>query len=118
MNYEILPNGNLKISTEDQGDLDDLLLARLRGVDDTHLWTLILDITNEDGNGRFAVLAPEDIGALTEAPIIADAWDVTDDGRKVLLPESRVWWFPDYAVTDAAGVLATKGAVVFAEAHE
>ncbi len=42
-------------------------------------------------NCEFEFILPEDIGALTDAPIISDG--------------ENVWWFPDYMITDPWALL-------------
>ena len=44
------------------------------------------------------MVPPEDIGALTAAPILSDEIVRDDDGR--LTAAGRVYWYPDYAVRD------------------
>lgn len=61
---------------------------------------------------------PEWIGALTDAPIFTDALDYPDHGDPQLFPESRVWWFPSYAVIDPWQELADNGFVRFDAASE
>jgi hypothetical protein len=44
------------------------------------------------------MVPPEDIGALTAAPILSDEIVRDDNGRVV--EAGRVYWYPDYAVRD------------------
>lgn len=63
---------------------------------------------------------PSDIpGALTDAPILVDSDDVfrPDNGEVVMPINAKVFWFPNYAVTDPWEVLARTGTVEFAQAE-
>lgn len=44
------------------------------------------------------MVPPEDIGALTAAPILSDDIVRDDEGR--VAEAGRVYWYPDYAVRD------------------
>jgi len=44
------------------------------------------------------MVPPEDIGALTAAPILTDDISRDDEGR--VTDVGRVFWYPDYAVRD------------------
>ena len=44
------------------------------------------------------MVPPEDIGALTAAPILSDEIVRDDDGR--VTEAGRVYWYPDYQVRD------------------
>jgi hypothetical protein len=44
------------------------------------------------------MVPPEDIGALTAAPILSDEIVRDDDGR--VTEAGRVYWYPDYQVKD------------------
>lgn len=58
----------------------------------------------------FRWVRPEQIGALTDAPIIGKGVGV-DRGL-------RVWWFPNYQVTSPQEVVARQGSVYFTAAPE
>ncbi len=57
---------------------------------------------------------PEDIGALTDAPILAEVLEVDEDGKPVEI--ARVWWFPQYELRNPWEDLARTGRVEFTEA--
>jgi hypothetical protein len=44
------------------------------------------------------MVPPEDLGALTAAPILSD--EITRDDQGRLTEAGRVYWYPDYAVRD------------------
>lgn len=62
------------------------------------------------GNG-LEWLQPEEIGALTSAPIIADDVQHDDDGK--VIDVGRVWWFPNYQIEDFTETLIRDGMVTF-----
>lgn len=111
MKYEITPNGNLLISSEPE---DAEMLAHLKDInqgDDVTFLADLLDQTGWSGNGQLNTVRPEDIGALTDAPILSDDVTIEDDGHATV--NGRVWWFPNYMITNFADVLIEKGQVVF-----
>lgn len=66
----------------------------------------------------YEFIEPEDIGALTSAPILVDCDHLAypDNGDRVVIEGARIFWFPNYAVTDPWEVLKNTGRVVFTEA--
>lgn len=70
---------------------------------------------------KYEFVRPEEIGALTDAPILCNAddceWSEDGDGR-TFQPAARIYWFPDYAVRDPWQELATRGRVEFTKAGE
>ena len=70
---------------------------------------------------RFVFVDPAWIGAMTDAPILVpqDGVDFPDDADHwIVLPDARVFWFPNYMVEDPWETLRTKGVVRFPEAME
>lgn len=59
----------------------------------------ILDAARYLGNGWWDI-PPEDIGALTDSPIIGYDCDINDDGQIVLHDDSKIYWYPSYMVKD------------------
>jgi hypothetical protein len=57
------------------------------------------------------MVPPEDIGALTAAPILSDEIVRDDEGR--LTAAGRVYWYPDYAVRDEIEELRSHLMLVF-----
>jgi len=115
MNFEILPNGNLKITStkEDRPYLEDMLDTC---TDTDHgFMAELLEYTGWASNGRLHQVAAESIGALTDAPILTDEMDFSDEA---FVPTGRIWWFPDYAVVSFAQELIRKGEVAFAAAPQ
>lgn len=62
-------------------------------------------------------LAPQDIGALTDAPLLSNCAVMEDDGTYTIHDdcgfECGVFWFPDYAVCDPLEKLRDGGKVFF-----
>lgn len=59
---------------------------------------------------------PEDVpGALTDAPILVESDGIAypDNGEVIVLPLAKVFWFPNYAITDPWEVLKNTGRVEF-----
>jgi hypothetical protein len=54
---------------------------------------------------------PEDVGALTNSPIISDVAEYNDQGE--LISCDYLWWFPNYQVTDLIKELFKTGKLVF-----
>jgi hypothetical protein len=57
------------------------------------------------------MVPPEDIGALTAAPILSDEIGRDEDGRVV--EAGRVYWYPDYQVRDEIEELRVHMKLVF-----
>lgn len=63
-------------------------------------------------------LRPEEIGALTDAPILGDCDTIErNENGELTATGGPVWWFPDYAVRDPWDELKNSGRVTFAEAN-
>lgn len=80
---------------------------------ETILWELLEDLWT---NGQLDSVQPEEIAALTDAPIYCD-WKETDD-HGTLENIGRVYWFERYQIEDPAEELAKYGEVVFPGAPE
>jgi hypothetical protein len=115
MEYEILPNGNLKFTlTEDLRAEYAEKRAEEFGAADCD----IIEIFAEElcGNCDLDNIRPEDVGALTDSPIIAEGVEYDPGGT--IGRVGNVWWFPNYQVTDPAEVLVETGEVIFTAAPE
>lgn len=111
MKYEITPNGNLLFTSEpDDAEMLAELKERHEGVDVAFLDDL-LEKAGWSTNGHLQSILPEDVGALTDSPIVTDDMSFVRDGEHVV--NGRVWWFPDYQVKNFADVLIEKGSVLF-----
>lgn len=67
-------------------------------------------------NGVLEWVRPEEIGALTSAPILGE--DVERDDRGKLLSVGRVWWFENYQVHDPFEVMKEHQGVFFSPAPD
>ena len=70
---------------------------------------------------RLTFIPPENIGALTDAPILTDDPDWSDETAAAgnipaVHSESLVWWYPNYMVSDPWESLRNHGRVVFSAA--
>lgn len=111
----ITPNGHLKFSLDPEDrDQIELMLERHGGNDKAFL-TDMLDHFGFAGNGRLYPINPEDVGALTDAPILSDDVAYADDGKPIVM--GNVWWYPSYECFNFAEELATAGEVIFSKAH-
>jgi hypothetical protein len=105
MKHTVLPNGNLEFSLDQEDDKEEILSWPLDEVG-----YRLLEACNLIGNGWDPV-APEWIGALTDAPIITDGATCEDDGAWIVY--GRVWWFPNYMVESPYETLCRTGRVIF-----
>ncbi len=61
--------------------------------------------------GRWEMVPPEAIGALTAAPILSDEIVRDDEGR--VTEAGRVYWYPDYQVSDEIEEIRQKLVLLF-----
>jgi hypothetical protein len=103
-------SGNLKI-VAGKGDFERLreIRERVEGNDLAYLDELL------DGT-RYQPIRPEDVGALTNAPMFTDDFEIKDDGTRIV--HGSVWWFPNYQVENFADTLIKEGSVVFTHAGD
>lgn len=62
-------------------------------------------------NGQYYVFSGDQLGHMTEAPMIVDEAEIDDDG--VWTVHGRAWWFPDYCVDNCIEILKNTGTVTF-----
>jgi hypothetical protein len=105
--YQILPNGNLLLTASNDARADYSDELKRRGSDEVFYQMM----SAWRDNGVLFPIEPEWIGALTEAPIIAEFHTVEDDGTNTV--DGKVWWFPNYMITDPMKELFHKGRVEF-----
>jgi hypothetical protein len=105
--HNITPNGNLEIT------VDEELQKELQEMDDGEIQA---DTTLHDvfepllSNSELTWTNPEDIGALTDAPILSDV--MIDDDEDV--PEdAHFWYYDNYALRSPLEDLARDGKTVF-----
>lgn len=116
MRYEITESGDLLLlaTNDERSELASLL--RDRGYFEAEGFVR----ESLEPNGILYFVPPENIGALTEAPILTDEYDMSDGGDDRNwrpYPDAGVWWFPDYMVTCPWEQLAWRGRVLFRNAR-
>ncbi len=109
LNFYILGNGNLKIIATRQGK--SIINHFNHNGDTENLWAELLDPTS--CNGSFASIAPGEIGALTDAPIIIDHADYNDAGDLQIYPGTKIWWLENYMLIDEFKNLMLNRPVIF-----
>lgn len=113
MNLNIEPNGALTFVLEEgeREDIERLIDGAVNNLDGEVL-TGILDLYGFLGNAVLTPILPEDVGALTDSPMMSDDVDYAEDGARIV--SGKVWWFPNYAVESFAHTLIEQGSVTFA----
>ena len=121
LNIIELPNGNLHITATPEGL--EYLEDRIAATQDelgyqwqrlpSQMWGDLME--SYSINGSYGFIEPEKIGALTEAPIIANYLRWNDEG--VYLPvDAKVWHYNDYMTTDELYLLHSGQPVIFTKA--
>lgn len=116
MRFSINRYGNLVISRRraEKSELQEILDKSTHK--DHGFLADLLEHTGWGPNGRLAQVAPEDVGALTDAPILTDDLVIDDHGEMTV--HGRVWWFPNYQIESFAETLIKTGKVTFQLAPE
>ena len=96
VDLEKTTDGNLRIVLTENGKVEFGTIVEERDRFGIHaaLCTLLEDHLCTG----WEMVPPEDIGALTAAPILSD--DVLRDEEGIAVEVGRVYWYPDYAVRD------------------
>lgn len=103
----VKPNGDLQICLTEEGKAHE---DDWRGkTSDESLWNLTEDLV---GNGKMGWLQPEEIGALTDAPILA-LGIVSRNDKGELEAGPSVYWHERYQVDDPIEEMLTAGEVIF-----
>ena len=111
MRFEKLGNGALRFHAAAE-EKDDLMSILERcGGDDNRFLVEMLEFAGWEANGQLFSVRPEQVGALTEAPMLTDDCFHHDDG--LLEVTGPIWWFPDYMLKNFAEVLVETGTVTF-----
>ena len=103
------PDGNLSIRLNQNGRTQFDVVEHIR---DEHGIDEALRAMLEDhlANG-WEMVPPEDIGALTAAPILSD--EIQRDDRGEIVEVGRVYWYPEYQIRDEIEELRTNLEVLF-----
>lgn len=73
------------------------------------IWCDLME--HEICNGGFTPCLASDLGGLSEAPVIMERADYSDDGE--IRADGRIWAFLDYAMRDELAELAEGETVTF-----
>jgi len=115
--FEVLGNGDLKISLTNEGKeyIEDL---RNESGDYTKGWSeMISDLFDHEISNGYSYVQPEDIGALTSSLIISNGI-IDDETTQEDLDSIDLWWFPQYEVRDEVKDLEDNGFIIFSKAGE
>jgi hypothetical protein len=111
MKHTVLPNGDLHVTLDPADDREEI--AKWRG---NEWWELFADGGLRLQGEGWSYVAPEWIGALTDAPILTDDCTYHDNGEHEVC--GNIWWFPNYQVEDVIDTLIRDGAVTFTRAED
>jgi hypothetical protein len=111
MKFQITPNGNLEIVMEEEEREDIQDLVEKYPHDGMFLRELLVEHTGWSGNGMLFQVNPEDVAALTDAPIVTNDLEIKDNGDVVV--HGSVWWYPAYERYHFGEELLKHGRVFF-----
>ena len=103
-----LPDGNLRIQLLPEHRQD------VQEIQDNEEWGItikFLEVIEYQLCNGWREVRPEEIGALTDAPILTDDWDENDMGELTRI--DNVWWLPEYAVVDEVQKILDQGYIDF-----
>lgn len=103
----------LKIRIVDREEFDDIYNDETMTHEEKWSWLLEYQHANSDT----MLLRPEQIHALTDAPIIGMGVGIDDDGELETYPDSRIYWFPNYMIKDELMFLSENGFINFEKAE-
>ena len=110
--FHVKPNGNLVFTVDEKGRefVSELLEEHKAGrYSWDQIWSDIMDPFQS--NGMLSMVHPEQVGAMTEAPMVTDELEIADNGDVAHV--GKVWWYPNYMVSDPLEVLVRDGQVEF-----
>jgi hypothetical protein len=110
-NFEILPNGNLKISLTNEGKIE-LTEMQEQYKEKWSDETMLREIIEHQLCNGWDWLSAGQVGALTDSPILSN--DVIyNENTDEIESADHCWWYPDYMVTDFVQALLTDGHLIF-----
>lgn len=96
VDLEKTPDGNLAILLNRNGRRS---FAEIRDQRDAHgIHAALCALLEDHLQSGWEMVPPEDIGALTSAPILSD--EIVRDDQGQVTEAGRVYWYPDYQVRD------------------
>lgn len=106
--------GDLSMQLTPDGREELLDIKENKNIDnDLDVIATLLEDSSVGGSG-WGLIPPEDIGALTSAPIIGEDFSYDDNGNLERI--EKLWWYPDYMVR-SVGKELLEGDVVFQNAN-
>jgi hypothetical protein len=102
-------SGDLQIVLTENGRVNFVTIEEERDLHGTNAALFAL-LEDHLCNG-WEMVPPEDLGALTAAPILSD--EIVRDEQGRVAEARRVFWYPDYAVRDEIEEIRTKSAITF-----
>lgn len=110
--FEELENGNLKITLNKRGKEE---LAELKERFEKIGYAIWWELNEGKFCNGYTEVKPEDIGALTSSPLIANGI-IDEETTQEELDNTKVWFFPNYQVISEIEELFEKGEVIFVNA--
>ncbi|WP_341744659.1 hypothetical protein [Azonexus hydrophilus] len=111
MHHIIEPNGNLTLVVDDDDCCEFLdIRDNTRGSDHGFLADL-LEAFGFSTNARLFPVMPQQVGALTDAPMLTDDLEYEEGGEVTV--RGRLWWFPAYELKSISDIMSRSGRVTF-----
>ena len=106
--FELQADGNLKIALlpEARQDVQEIAASTEWDADTKLAEVLAWQLAN-----GWTWVRPEDVGALTGAPILSEEVDTDEQGN--ITQVGTVYWYSDYQVVDPVTQLLENGSIVF-----
>ena len=101
--------GDLEIFSNENGQAHFDEIEELR--DDHGTNAALYNLLEDHLCNGWEMVPPEDIGALTSAPILSD--EIVRDDQGKIIEAGRLFWYPDYAVRDEIEELRERLVLVF-----
>ena len=101
------PNGNIRIALLEEAREDVQEIAS-KELDADNKLAQVIEWQLSNG---WSFVRPEDVGALTDAPILSEEVDTDTQGN--VLKVGTVYWYPQYDVRDPVAQLLQNGYVDF-----
>lgn len=109
LTFEVLKNGNLKLTLTVNGKEE--LTDWLKDGYNIGIWSNLLEQTS--CNGSYAYTDANEVGGLTDSPMIISERDIDDEGEIVFTKNTKIWWYPNYMVIDELTELLNEEELIF-----